>query len=331
MTPSLTAARSSVVVATAVAARGVGADLAPASLDELYRLALGGPVDEFLARPGKRFRARLVELSFAAAGGRGRIGRELGAAIELIHAGSLIIDDIEDASTERRGGPALHIAQGLPLALNAGSWLYFAGLDRIAHAGLPQASAGELLARAVATLRACHEGQALDLAAHPASLPAALVPALVAEVTAKKTAALIAFGAEAGAVAAGAVPDARAALVRLGGALGTALQILDDVGGMVSRARRDKGLEDLRLGRPTWPWAFLAERDPVGFVHAAGLAAAGRHAELRLVLAAEAPAARARAAALLVDALATARATLRDNQALDELADEIQRLQVSYG
>src|SRR5512142_2931568 len=50
---------------------------------------------------------------------------ELIGIVEGLHLGSLIIDDIEDESSTRRGGPTLHRQIGVPNALNAGNWLYF--------------------------------------------------------------------------------------------------------------------------------------------------------------------------------------------------------------
>jgi hypothetical protein len=45
--------------------------------------------------------------------------------VEFIHAGSLVVEDIEDGSRIRRGRVALHVRYGMPVALNAGNWLYF--------------------------------------------------------------------------------------------------------------------------------------------------------------------------------------------------------------
>ena len=47
------------------------------------------------------------------------------ALVEIIHAGSLIVDDIEDGSTQRRGAPCRPPAYGVPLALNGANWMYF--------------------------------------------------------------------------------------------------------------------------------------------------------------------------------------------------------------
>jgi hypothetical protein len=45
--------------------------------------------------------------------------------VESLHAGSLIVDDIEDDSDLRRDAATLHRIYGVPVALNAGNWLYF--------------------------------------------------------------------------------------------------------------------------------------------------------------------------------------------------------------
>jgi len=85
--------------------------------------ALVDALRDFLLRPGKEFRAELVRASWVLGGGSGDPPGELPMIVELLHAGSLIVDDIEDGSVARRGQPALHLRHGLPTALNAGNWL----------------------------------------------------------------------------------------------------------------------------------------------------------------------------------------------------------------
>ena len=81
-------------------------------------MALYGPADRFLLQTGKQFRASVVRESYLSAGGRGEVPIQITEAIELLHAGSLIIDDIEDGSDTRRGRATLHREVGVPLALN---------------------------------------------------------------------------------------------------------------------------------------------------------------------------------------------------------------------
>jgi hypothetical protein len=108
----------------------------------LWERALLGPAREFLRRPGKQFRARLVEACWMLAGGApGNMPAELPLIVELLHAGSLIVDDIEDGSHVRRGAPTLHEIYGTALALNTGNWMYFWPLALIDRLG-PRAASG---------------------------------------------------------------------------------------------------------------------------------------------------------------------------------------------
>ncbi len=131
---------------------------------ELWERALFGPAREFLTRPGKEIRSRLVETGWLLCGGApGAHPPELPWLVEILHAGSLIVDDIEDGSPERRGAPALHELVGLPLALNTGNWLYFWPLVLIERLGLPESRALALYRETSRVLVGCHQGQALDL------------------------------------------------------------------------------------------------------------------------------------------------------------------------
>ena len=218
-----------------------------------------GPLREFLARPGKQLRARLVEVAWHAAGARAQPPSSLVLALELLHAGSLIVDDIEDCAEERRGGPPLHLSAGLPIALNAGNWLYFAALEALGAIPLDDARAALALRRAHGFLARCHEGQALDVGVHVADVPQAEIAPLVRAIAEGKTGALAALGTSLSAICAGAPARMQAALAAFGTALGVGLQILDDTGAIASERRRAKGEEDLRNGRATWAWAALAE------------------------------------------------------------------------
>ena len=82
---------------------------------------------------------------------------------------------------------------------------------------------------------------------------------MVALSTRLRTASLTQLAASLGALAAGAASARVTALGEFGRDLGIALQMLDDLGGSLSPGRQQKGDEDLRLGRPTWPWAWAAE------------------------------------------------------------------------
>ncbi len=218
--------------------------------------ALAGPAEEFLSRPGKELRAALVGSGWRLAGGTD-MPESLALVVALLHAGSLVIDDVEDNSDERRGRPALHHVFGVPLAINTGSWMYFWALAEIAGLGLPAANELDLYRAACSTLVRCHQGQALDLAVRISDLAMSDCPNVVAATTRLKTGTLCGFATSIGAVALGTPADT---LRNFGVLVGTALQMLDDVGSIATR--REKAREDLRNERPTWPWAWLAETRP---------------------------------------------------------------------
>jgi geranylgeranyl pyrophosphate synthase len=225
----------------------------------LWEQALLRPLRDFLRRPGKGFRARLVELGYHLGGGiPGTHPPELPLVVESLHAGSLIVDDIEDDSDLRRDAATLHRVYGVPVALNAGNWLYC--WPQVLLSRMPLTDEARLRAheRVAECLMRGHQGQALDLTVRVDELPQAEVPAVVDAIARLKTGSLLGLATALGAIAAGAPPERLDAIDRFGRAVGVGLQMLDDLSGVVSPARRHKALEDLQHGRATWVWAWLA-------------------------------------------------------------------------
>lgn len=305
---------------------------------EVWRRALLGPAEAFLARPGKRLRAMLVAAGWALGGGAAeRMPERLGLIVELLHAGSLIIDDVEDGSRTRRGAPALHQLVGVPLAINTGSWMYFWALAEIAELGLPPAVELAVHRAAATTLVRCHHGQALDLATPVTELAVHDVAAVVDAATRLKTGELCKLAAQLGALAAGAAAPICLAVSRFGTRVGMVLQMLDDLGGIASPLRRDKGREDLRAARPTWPWAWLARHDArawrscITTVRAVAVGTSDPDA-LADTLAEQIGAfGRAQIRRGLDAALTDLRAVAGDTSTTQRLAAELQRMENSYG
>jgi geranylgeranyl pyrophosphate synthase len=238
-------------------------ELGGEQIDErLWHAAIRGPLLELLERPGKELRSRIVEVAYQVSCSEDspRMPAQLPLVVELLHTGSLIVDDIEDDSRYRRGRPALHLVVGLPLALNAGNWLYFAPHQLLEELALPAPTELELRRSIERNVLRCHYGQALDLGVQLGSLTQREVPDVVSLSTRLKTGSLLELSAEIGAIAAGAGPALRRELKSFGRSYGVALQMLDDVSGLFEERRAHKGHEDLLHGRPTWPWAWLAQR-----------------------------------------------------------------------
>jgi geranylgeranyl pyrophosphate synthase len=230
--------------------------------ESLVRRALPDPARDFLSRGGKEFRARLVrvgwELGRSERADRLPLAPEVPLLIELIHAGSLIIDDVQDEAVERRGAPALHLTWGTPAAINTGSWLYCLPQLLLQRAGLPPAIELSLHRAISRALVWCHQGQALDLQARSFELRSDQIGSTVAAISRLKTGTLMELAAAVGAIAAGADARPIAALARFGNELGVGLQMLNDLVGI--RARQENPFEDLRAARATWCWAWAAER-----------------------------------------------------------------------
>lgn len=300
----------------------------------LLERALVGDARAFLARPGKAFRARLIETSYALAGGLGSVPLAAIEAVELLHGGSLIVDDIQDDAEVRRGAPALHRLIGTPRALNTGNWLYFVALARLDALPL-EASRGNDLGRAAhRCLVQCHEGQALDLALRVGDVRRLELPAVVRAISALKTGALTGFAARLGAVTAGAPQRVETALAGFGRKVGIALQMLDDLGSFVSPERHHKALEDLRGERVGWTWAWASEvLDAVRYKQLVRLLE--QRSELdalraRLAEASE-PLGRARVREALEDAEGELTRVFAPSHALDAVHLELLRLEKSYG
>jgi geranylgeranyl diphosphate synthase type I len=92
---------------------------------EAAQKAFADPIWDFLDRGGKRWRPILFLLITEAVGGDIDKVKDFVIIPELIHNGSIIIDDIEDLGELRRGKPTLHKIFGEDVAINAGNFLYF--------------------------------------------------------------------------------------------------------------------------------------------------------------------------------------------------------------
>lgn len=308
--------------------------------ERLWHAALQGPLLELLERPGKELRSRIVQVAYEACRDEASAAMpaELPLVVELLHTGSLIVDDIEDDSRYRRGRPALHLVVGMPLALNAGNWLYFAPHVLLERLALPAAVELELRRSIDRNVLRCHYGQALDLGVRLGSLAQREVHDVVSLSTRLKTGSLLELSAEIGAIAAGAEPGLRREFSAFGRSYGVALQMLDDVSGLFEERRAHKGHEDLLNGRPTWPWAWLARRqDEVGYSRLQHRAREVERRELHPeVLAKQLRKELGQAPyreihATLAQALSRLEAHVGSSRLLDPLAEEIEHLERAYG
>lgn len=178
---------------------------------------------------GKRLRAFLVLESAALHGIAQPSALPAAAAVEALHAYSLVHDDLPcmDDDDLRRGQPTIHVKWDEATAVLAGDALQTLAFELCCDPALGPADRRVALVAALAKASGAEGmvlGQALDIAAETAPTPLSLDE--ITQLQAGKTGALISFAAEAGAILAGADRSALAAYAK---ALGLAFQIADDI------------------------------------------------------------------------------------------------------
>jgi geranylgeranyl pyrophosphate synthase len=233
--------------------------------------ALNRPIRDITDRAGRGFRSAVAVAVCDAVGGDSTRLQDCLGAIELLQSGALIIDDIEDGSTVRRGGPACHVVHGQALAINAGTLCYFLS-GRVIQRSAASAESRLRLHDALWDLcTAAHVGQAMDLQ----GLDDALVHQAVESgdsgpieewllgVYRLKTAVPIAVVARMAAILGGADERVASAMESFFEAFGVAFQIIDDVLNIrgFEDDRKTKG-EDVAQGKMTYPLAKALGRLP---------------------------------------------------------------------
>ena len=196
---------------------------APAGLGEAMRYAvLDG---------GKRLRPLLVLAASEAVSGQHHAALRAACATELIHAYSLVHDDMPcmDNDVLRRGKPTVHVRFGEAGALLAGDALQALAFELLTPAddSVPehmQAQLCRLLALAAGSAGMAG-GQAIDLA----SVGRTLDEAQLREMHRLKTGALLQASVLMGAACGNAAAYTQAALAQYGAAIGLAFQVVDDI------------------------------------------------------------------------------------------------------
>ncbi|MBR0219092.1 MAG: polyprenyl synthetase family protein [Clostridia bacterium] len=237
---------------------------APDQLKEAMRYSLLGG--------GKRLRGCLLLISCALAGGDVDEALPFAAALEMIHAYSLIHDDLPamDNDTLRRGKPTNHVVFGEAMAILAGDGLLTHAFEIMAASHHPRAfrALGEI-ARA-AGVGGMLGGQVLDVT----NEGAAPEKTLVEDIQRGKTAALLTAPVTAGLILGGADERRIEAGRAYGYHLGMAFQIVDDildVEGDPALMGKTLGKDEAE-GKLTWPACVglsQAKRDAAAHIKAA--------------------------------------------------------------
>ena len=222
--------------------------------------ALIEPIREIIDRGGKSWRSYAALACCDIVGGNSQVVQDWLSLPELMHVGSLIVDDVEDKSTIRRGGETVHLIYGEDIAINAGTACYFIGQTCVYHAEIDDKRKVEIYNLYFEALRAAHAGQALDI--HGLNY---MMDQIVEEggdlllnriiaIHRLKSAVPASSLASMGATLGGGTPEQAKQLGDYFEALGIAFQIVDDALNLkgFQDGLKSKG-EDITAGKVTYP------------------------------------------------------------------------------
>ncbi len=231
---------------------------------------------------GKRLRPSLLLLSSRLIGDGGESAIRMGAVVEMIHAATLVHDDVIDAAQTRRGRPSTNVKWGNHTCVLAGDWLYMQAFqialrERNFH----------VLDLLIGLTQMMVEGELLQLERIGRIN---VTEADCMELVDRKTACLFSVCAKLGALVAGADSQTEEKLGEYAWNLGMAFQLVDDV---LDFTAREKTLGkpvggDLREGKVTLPLVYALERASADERRSVERVLADRHYEnvpLRQILA----------------------------------------------
>ena len=207
------------------------------------------PLRDIVSRGGKRWRPLLMTLVCEILGG-GDAALELSPLVEFCHNASLIHDDIEDQSNERRGKPAIHLIYGMDTAINSGSLFYFLSTCCIDSCTIRNKE--EVYKIWAEYMRRLHLGQAMDINWHR-NVSLVPPPDQYFLMCGFKTGSLASFAAELGAYSAGASNETMKRLGKAAEKLGVGFQILDDVKNLTTGIPGKKRGDDIIEGKKSLP------------------------------------------------------------------------------
>lgn len=230
---------------------------------EQYIKQIIHPIREIIDRGGKCWRSYAAIACIDVVGGNSQPYMNWLVWPELLHTGSLIIDDVQDRSEVRRGGPSCHVAHGEAIAINAGNACYFLGQILLLDDKLSDDVKLKAYQIYFETMRAAHAGQAMDISSFYHLMPAIVKDGDNRELEKKilsvhrlKSAVPASMLAQLGAIKGKAKQEQIDGLGNFFEALGLAFQIIDDVLNLrgFKGDLKDRG-EDITAGKITMPVA----------------------------------------------------------------------------
>lgn len=222
------------------------------------------PIREIVDRSGKSWRSYATIACCDAVGGNSQVAIDWLALPELMHVGSLMVDDVQDKSLVRRGGPAAHVVHGEAIAINSGTGAYFIGQYCIYNVDKSWEQKVQIYNWYFEAMRASHSGQAMDIYGLDYMMPAALKDDKVAHLLQErviathrlKSAAPAAYLARIGVLLGEGTKEQTEAMGSYFEALGISFQIIDDTLNLKGfKDNLKTKAEDITAGKITYPVA----------------------------------------------------------------------------
>ena len=186
------------------------------------------PFWDLLERGGKRWRPALMLMIYEALGGKIEEIAPLSIIPEVIHNGTLAVDDVEDESEFRRGKPCIHRIYGTDIAINMGNFMYYFPLTVLDRVGVGEEKKLAILDEYVRLMIRLSLGQAMDISWHR-GLVEKVDEEQYLQMTLFKTGALAGFAAKLASIMAEASEDVSEKLSKFAELIAVAFQIQDDI------------------------------------------------------------------------------------------------------
>lgn len=215
--------------------------------------AISEPFWDLMDRGGKRWRPALLMMTYEALGGRAEDIVDIAIIPEVVHNGTLVVDDVEDSGDFRRGKECIHRIYGVDVAVNMGNTMYYLPmLPLFERRDIPSEKMVEIVKCYVEEMLRLSLGQAMDIAWHK-GLVEGVDEDQYMQMCSFKTGSLTRLSVEIAGILAGARPEVMEALKDFADALSIAFQIQDDIlnlVGDVSKYGKEIG-GDIKEGKRT--------------------------------------------------------------------------------
>ncbi len=211
------------------------------------------PMWDLLDRGGKRWRPWLFLTLSKCFNVKVKGYEYLATAVELIHNGSLIADDIEDGAEVRRGDKAIHIKFGEDVAINLSSAMYFMPMRALSKLEVDEVTYNRLMNAYLDDMIRIHFGQATDIGWHRGLKdPELITEEEYMQMCANKTGVLARLAAKFAAILAGLPENDLNKVAGFAENIGVAFQIQDDILNITEAEGLGKELgEDITEGKIT--------------------------------------------------------------------------------